>query len=121
MRTQRQHSRKEYRAMTQISGWSGRQWCRGPVFSLAVAALVLGANPALAEDAVKGAPSGALGPLELVRSSVARVMAIVQSPDGGQRRAEVRQEAEALFDFNEMGRRTLAQHWTCLLYTSDAA
>jgi phospholipid transport system substrate-binding protein len=98
--------------MTQIHGLFVRQWCRLPVLSMAVAALVLGAHPALAQDSVKDAPSGPLGPLDQVKSSVARVMAIVQSqPDGAQRRAEVRQEAERLFDFNEMARRTLGQHW----------
>jgi len=99
--------------MTQLSGFSVHHVCRLPVLAIAVAALVLGTHPALAEDAAKGAPSGALGPLDLVKSSVSRVMTIVQSqPDGGQRRAEVRQVAETLFDFNEIARRTLAQHWT---------
>ena len=99
--------------MTQTSGSFVRQWYRLPVLSVAVAALVVGALPALAQESDKGSPSGPLGPLEQVKSSVARVMAIVQSqPDGAQRRAEVRQEAERLFDFNEMARRTLAQHWT---------
>ena len=99
--------------MTQTAGSFVRQWYRVPVLSLAVAALVVGAHPALAQDSVKGAPPEPLGPLEQVKSSVARVMEIVHTqPDGAQRRAELRQEAERLFDFNEMARRTLAQHWS---------
>jgi len=86
--------------------------CRLPVLAIAVATLVLGAHPALAQDAAPGAPSGPRGPLDLVKSSVSRVMVIVQSPaDERQRRAEVRQVAETLFDFTEMARRTLGPHW----------
>jgi len=94
--------------MTQTFGRSVRQLCTVPVLSMALAALVLGAHSARAEDAA----SGPLGPLDVVKSSVARVLAIVQlQPDGASRRAELREEAERLFDFNEMSRRTLAQHW----------
>ena len=103
--------------MSQISGFFVRHVCRLPVLAIAVAALLLGTHSALAQDASMGAPSaplaGQLGPLDLVKASVSRVVAIVQSqPDGAQRRAEVRQVADALFDFNEMARRTLGQHWT---------
>ena len=102
--------------MIQISRFSVRHVCRRPVTALAVAALVLGTHPALAQDGGTVAPSGSLagslGPLDLVKSSVARVLEIVQSqPDEEQRRAEVRQVAETLFDFQEMARRTLGQHW----------
>jgi len=56
------------------------------------------------------------GPLELVKATVSRVIAIVQAPravasDGRQRRAEIRRVAQGLFDFREMARLTLAQHW----------
>jgi phospholipid transport system substrate-binding protein len=99
--------------MTQPTGFSARRLHRLPVLAIAVAALVLGSSPALAEDAGKSATTAAMGPLTLVQSAVSRVMALIESqPDNGQRRAEVRQVAETLFDFNEMSRRTLAQHWS---------
>lgn len=83
------------------------------VLAIAVAALVLGTHAAPAGGAVKSASSGVVGPLDLVKSSVSRVIEIVQSPaEGAQRRAEVRKVVEALFDFNEMSRRTLGQHWS---------
>jgi len=56
------------------------------------------------------------GPLELVKSSLSRVIAIVQSQSAsatqaGKRRAEIRQAAADMFDFDDMSRRILAQHW----------
>jgi len=76
-------------------------------------ALAIGAPPAGAQAKVGTDPTG---PLELVRASVARVLAIVQAPrpvaiGGGQRRAEIRRVAQGLFDFDEMARLTLARHW----------
>jgi len=58
----------------------------------------------------------ALGPRELVKSSLSRVLAIVQSQsaratEAGRRRAEIRQAAGEMFDFEDMSRRILAQHW----------
>ena len=55
-------------------------------------------------------------PLDLVKASVARVLAVVLAepagvPLTGTRRSEIRRVAEDLFDFDEMARRTLAQHW----------
>jgi phospholipid transport system substrate-binding protein len=97
--------------MTQISGFSVRDACRLPVLAIAVAALLLGTHPALAQDTATG-PPGSPGPLDLVKTSVAQVMAIVQTQaDDGHRRAEVRQVAATLFDFDEMARRTLGLHW----------
>lgn len=77
---------------------------------LSVVALAIGAQPAGAQ------PKAETGPLELVRASVSRVLAIVQTPrpvasSGGQRRAEIRRVAQGLFDFDEMARLTLARHW----------
>jgi phospholipid transport system substrate-binding protein len=101
-----------------VHGFSVRRVCRLATLAvIAVATLVLVTLPALAEDAAKGAaarpPASQPGPLDLVKSSVSRAHAIVESqPDGGRRRAEIRQVGERLFDFNEMARRTLAQHWT---------
>ena len=100
--------------MTQIiSGFSVRDACRLPLLAITVAALLLGTYPALAQDAAVGARSGSPGPLDLVQTSVARVMEIVQTQaDDGNRRAAVRQVAATLFDFNEMARRTLSLHWS---------
>lgn len=103
--------------MTQVHGVPAGHACRLAAIIATVASLVLGTHPALAADAAKGAPSSPPvsqpGPLALVKTSVALALAIVQSqPDGGDRRAEIRQVAETLFDFDEMARRTLAQHWT---------
>lgn len=75
--------------------------------------LTIGTHPAGSQP--KAAPDPT-GPLELVRTSVVRVLAIVQAPrvatsDGGQRRADIRRVARGLFDFDEMARLTLARHW----------
>lgn len=104
--------------MTQVHGLSARHVCRLPALVAAVATLILGTVPAHAQDAVKEAPStppvvSQPGPLDLVKASVTRALAITQSQaDVAQQRVEIRQTGEALFDFNEMSRRTLAQHWT---------
>ena len=104
--------------MTQVHGLSARHVCRLPALVAAVATLLLGTVPAHAQDAVKEAPStppvvSQPGPLDLVKASVTRALAITQSQaDVAQQRVEIRQVGEALFDFNEMSRRALAQHWT---------
>jgi phospholipid transport system substrate-binding protein len=83
------------------------------VLAIAMAALVLEPQPVRAQGAETSASPGSMGPLSLVESSVSRVMALVNSqPDTDQRRAEVRQVAVTLFNFNEMARRTLGQHWS---------
>jgi phospholipid transport system substrate-binding protein len=46
-------------------------------------------------------------PLDLVKSSFARVM----EAEGGQRQVEIRRVSEELFDFHEMSRRMLGAHW----------
>jgi phospholipid transport system substrate-binding protein len=46
------------------------------------------------------------------QGSVTRALLIAQSQgDDAQRRVELREVGEALFDFHEMGRRALGQHW----------
>jgi phospholipid transport system substrate-binding protein len=54
-------------------------------------------------------------PLELVKSSVDRVLVVVQSSptavSEGRRRSQIRRVADELFDFKEMARLTLAGHW----------
>lgn len=54
-----------------------------------------------------GEAAGRARPLELVKSSFARVM----EAEGGQRQAEIRRVTEQLFDFHEMSRRMLGVHW----------
>lgn len=78
-----------------------------------VAALVIGTPPAGAQPK---AAADQTGPLERVRTSVSRVLAVVQAPHavasgGGPQRTEIRRIAQGLFDFNEMARLTLAGHW----------
>jgi len=81
--------------------------------AIVMAALTIDTHSAGAQPKAAADP---IGPLDLVRTSVIRVLAIVQAPrvaasDGGQRRAEIRRVARALFDFDEMARLTLARHW----------
>ena len=83
------------------------------VLMISMAALAIGAQPAEAQPKVAGDQAG---PLERVRTSVSRVLTIVQAPHavsvasgGGQRRTEIRRIAQGLFDFNEMARLTLAR------------
>jgi phospholipid transport system substrate-binding protein len=79
--------------------------------AVSVVALAIGTHPAGAQLKAAGDQTG---PLELVKGSVSRVLAIVQAPhvaDGGPRRAEIRRVAQRLFDFDEMSRLTLARHW----------
>ena len=52
-------------------------------------------------------PSDHLRPLEVVKTSFSRVL----SAEGGQRQAEIRRATEGLFDFNEMARLMLGEHW----------
>jgi len=64
--------------------------------------------PAPAETISKGSePAGRARPLELVKSSFARVM----EAEGKQRQVEIHRVTEQLFDFHEMSRRLLGAHW----------
>jgi ABC-type transporter MlaC component len=96
---------------------------RGRRFSalIAIAAVITcGAAPVLAQvvaEAQPGPAGGRSGPLSVVDASVTRVLTIVRSQtadatDSGNRRAEIRQAAVELFDFDEMSRRLLGQRWT---------
>jgi phospholipid transport system substrate-binding protein len=68
--------------------------------------------PALAQSATTEAEAKTVavqsGPLDLVKSSITRVLAANGS---GQQRAEARRMAAELFDYDEMCRRMLAEHW----------
>jgi phospholipid transport system substrate-binding protein len=88
----------------------------------AIAAVIpFGAAPVPAQttltDVQLGPTAGGYGPLDVVTSSISRVMRIVRLRPGdatetGKRQAEIRQVAVRLFDFDEMSRRLLGQRWT---------
>ena len=82
-----------------------------PALNLGSAGIVGGAQPG--DDT--GATAGSLRPLDLVKSSVSRVLAITQSPTAGMagsedRRTQIRRVALDLFALNEMARRVMGQH-----------
>jgi phospholipid transport system substrate-binding protein len=90
-------------------------------WALAVLLLALSsaAPPAQAQERGKAAPpareAGRARPTELVKATVDRVLAVVQSSPApvseGRRRSDIRQLAGGLFDFEEMSLLTLAGHW----------
>jgi len=93
----------------------------GAALVILVAVVSLGTQPARSGDAVQAVQPSEVAsrvrPLDLVKSSVSRVLAAVQSPTavGGEstsRRIEIRREADGLFDFNEMARLALSRHWS---------
>jgi len=83
--------------------------------------MTFGAAPVLAQtmvtDAQPASTAGRAGPLNVVTSSVSRVLTMARAAqpsdaaESGKRRAEIRQAAEELFDFDEMSRRLLGQRW----------
>jgi phospholipid transport system substrate-binding protein len=75
--------------------------------------LVLALAFPLGSISVADESTAPLGPLERVKSSVSRVLAIVQaSPMGSdERRTRIVRVAHELFDMNEMARRALGHHW----------
>ena len=94
---------------------------RVAAFAAIAAVIPFGVLPVLAQtivtDVHAGPAAAGYGPLQLVSSSIVRVMRIVQLRPGdaaetGKRQAEVRQTAVELFDFDEMSRRLLGQRWT---------
>ena len=87
----------------------GTRW----MLSLLLVALSSAVPLSHAQDPEKAGP-GRGRPIELVKSSVDRVLVVVQSSPtavSGRRRSEIRRLADGLFDFKEMGRLTLAGHW----------
>src|SRR5688572_27192789 len=80
--------------------------------SLLVLALVF----SFVDISVAGESTASLGPLERVKSSVSRVLAIAQaSPMGSdERRTRIVRVTHQLFDINEMARRALGHHWNGL-------
>lgn len=73
------------------------------------AALTLTFGSAAVVNAAPAPP----GPLGLVKASVARVLEVVQTsvPGSSERRTGITRVSQELFDFNEMTRRALGQHW----------
>ena len=61
---------------------------------------------------VAGALAATVGPKDVVQAAVTRVIVAMQEDPGRQHtRPEIRKAAAALFDFDEMARRTLSRHW----------
>jgi phospholipid transport system substrate-binding protein len=75
--------------------------------------LVLALTLPYGRSASAAEPPAPLGPLGVVKSSVTRVLGIVQSwPTGSdERRAGIVRVSHELFDFDEIARRALGQHW----------
>ncbi len=104
--------------MTPERGRTGRGTI-GAGCALAVLLVALSSVAPLsdAQEPEKAGPSGRgrARPIDVVKASVDRVLAVVQAPatpvSEGRRRSEIRQLADGLFDFTEMGRLTLAGHW----------
>jgi phospholipid transport system substrate-binding protein len=67
----------------------------------------------LARAAFANETTASLGPLGLVKSSMSRVLEIVQSSPMGseRRRTGIVAVSRELFDFDEIARRALGQHW----------
>lgn len=75
-------------------------------------------NPALVV-AVSGPPTDPVGPLAIVKSSVSRARSTVQPRPssltrGDDGHVDIQRVAQELFDFNEIARRALGQHWQAL-------
>ena len=84
------------------------------------AVMTFGAAPVLAQtmvtDSQPASTAGRAGPLNVVSSSVSRVLTMARAQpsdaaESGKRKAEIRQAAEELFDFDEMSRLLLGQRW----------
>ena len=93
-----------------VPGTELRRLCCVSVLVLG-AAIATGAIPGLAQTVAKeadSAPRAALQPLDHVRFSIERLASVVES---GQSQDQARRVVEEMFDFDEMARRTLAQHW----------
>ena len=84
------------------------------IFRRALIASAAGALCLVSLQAWAGAPT------EQIKGSIEQVIRIVQDPKlkresmAGERRAAIRKEAGALFDFAETGRRVLGRHWQTL-------
>jgi phospholipid transport system substrate-binding protein len=94
---------------------------RVAALALMAAVIPFGAPPVLAQtmvtDVQSGPSAGGYGPLQIVSSTIFRVMRIVRLRPGdptetGRRQAEIRHVAVELFDFDEISRRLLGQRWT---------
>jgi phospholipid transport system substrate-binding protein len=74
--------------------------------------LVLALAFSFVDISVAGESTASVGPLERVKSSVSRVLAIQASPMGSdERRTRIVRVTHELVDINEMARRALGHHW----------
>jgi phospholipid transport system substrate-binding protein len=87
---------------------TGRAAARARGAALALWLALLAVAPA--------APGAAPGPTEQLRAAVDRVLRILQDRAlaPAERRRDIRQVADEMFDFEEMARRVLAQRWRAL-------
>src|SRR5262245_10134453 len=85
-----------------------RAWLVPVAIAVLSSSIACGSLPGSAQT-VAGitTPVAKPGPLEVVKASFSRVLAV----DPGERRAEIRRVTPELFDFREMGRRMLGEHW----------
>jgi len=85
-----------------------RAWLVSVAMVVLSSSIVCGSLPATAQIvAGVGTRVAQPRPLEVVKASFSRVLAV----DPGERRAEIRRVTPELFDFKEMGRRMLGEHW----------
>lgn len=86
---------------------------RAGVMLVALVLSLAGARPALAAGP---------GPTDQLKAAIERVVAILQQTglDPDDRRARIRRSADDIFDWDEMSRRALAQHWRALGPTQRA-
>jgi phospholipid transport system substrate-binding protein len=98
-----------------------RHRSRVAALALMTAVIPFAAPPVLAQtmatDVHSGPSATGYGPLQIVSSTVSRVIRIVRlrpsdPTETARRQAEIRQAAVELFDFDEMSRRLLGQRWT---------
>jgi phospholipid transport system substrate-binding protein len=94
---------------------------RFSAFVTIAAVIPFGAAPALAQslltESQPGPAASGSGPLNVVTSSVLRVLTVIRTQpadaaESGKQRVEIRQAAVELFDFDEMSRRLLGLRWT---------
>lgn len=96
--------------LKKVPGMHVRRLCYVSVLVVG-AAIAAGATPGLAQTVAReidSAPRAALQPLDHVKFSIGRLATVVES---GQSQDEARRVVEEMFDFDEMARLTLAQHW----------
>ncbi len=87
---------------------SRRAWLASFAIAALSSSIVCAPLPASAQAAAEiTTPAAQKRPLEVVKASFSRVLAV----EPGERRAAIQRVTTELFDFQEMGRRMLGEHW----------